>query len=85
MDIPKGRLGKTGREVTILNAPGRLDLFCRYAHSQPVTNAVIDCDTREQLEKNVRIASSFALTEMKKKMLSGQFSPIIRKLMYYKR
>ncbi len=60
MDIPKGRLGRTGREVTILDSPGRLDLFCRYALSQPVTNAVIGCDDIEQLEENVRFASAFA-------------------------
>lgn len=66
-------------------APGKLDLFYRYALSHPVTTAVIGCDTVEQLEENVRFASSFTpLTEDEKKMLSRQLYPIARELMYYK-
>jgi len=66
-------------------APGKLDLFYRYALSQPVTTAVIGCDTVEQLEENVRFASSFTpLTEDEKEALSLQLSPLARKLMYYK-
>lgn len=66
-------------------APGKLDLFYRYALSHPVTTAVIGCDTVEQLEENVRFASSFTpLTEDEKEMLSRQLSPIARELMYYK-
>jgi predicted aldo/keto reductase-like oxidoreductase len=66
-------------------APGKLDLFYRYALSHPVTTAVIGCDTVGQLEENVRFASSFTpLTEDEKEMLSGQLSPIARQLMSYK-
>lgn len=66
-------------------APWKLDLFYRYALSQPVTTAVIGCDTVEQLEENVRFASSFTpLTEDEKEALSLQLSPLARKLMYYK-
>ena len=66
-------------------APGKLDLFYRYALSHPVTTAVIGCDSIAQLEENVRFASSFtSLTEDEKTMLSGQLSPIARELMYYK-
>jgi predicted aldo/keto reductase-like oxidoreductase len=66
-------------------APGKLDLFYRYALSHPVTTAVIGCDTIGQLEENVRFASSFTpLTEDEKAMLSEQLSPIARELMYYK-
>lgn len=66
-------------------APGKLDLFYRYALSHPVTTAVIGCDTIGQLEENVRFASSFTpLTEDEKTMLSEQLSPIARELMYYK-
>lgn len=66
-------------------APGKLDLFYRYALSHPVTTAVIGCDTVEQLEENTRFASSFTpLTEDEKEMFSRQLSPIARQLMYYK-
>ena len=64
---------------------GNLDLFYRYALSHPVTTAVIGCDTVEQLEENVRFASSFTpMSEDEKKMLSGRLSRIARELMYYK-
>jgi aryl-alcohol dehydrogenase-like predicted oxidoreductase len=66
-------------------APGKLDLFYRYALSHPVTTAVIGCDTIGQLEENVRFAASFSpMTEDEKAMLSAQLSPIARELMYYK-
>jgi predicted aldo/keto reductase-like oxidoreductase len=66
-------------------APGKLDLFYRYALSHSVTTAVIGCDTVDQLDENVRFASSFTpLTEDEKKILSGQLLPIARELMYYK-
>jgi predicted aldo/keto reductase-like oxidoreductase len=66
-------------------APGKLDLFYRYALSHSVTTAVIGCDTVGQLDENVRFASSFTpLTEDEKKILSGQLLPIARELMYYK-
>jgi predicted aldo/keto reductase-like oxidoreductase len=84
MGIPKRQLGNTG-EVASRIAPGKLDLFYRYAISHPVTTAVIGCDTIEQLEENVRYASSFTpLTEDEKETLSRQLSPIARELMYYK-
>jgi aryl-alcohol dehydrogenase-like predicted oxidoreductase len=66
-------------------APGKLDLFYRYALSYPVTTAVIGCDTAGQLEANVRFASSFTpLTGDEKALISGQLSPVARKLMHYK-
>ena len=66
-------------------AAGNLDLFYRYALSHPVTTAVIGCDTVEQLEENVRFASSFTpMSEDEKKMLSSRLSRIARELMYYK-
>ena len=66
-------------------APGKLDLFYRYALSHSVTTAVIGCDTIWQLEENVRFASSFTpLSEDEKAMLVEQLSPIARELMYYK-
>ncbi|MBI5102425.1 MAG: aldo/keto reductase [Nitrospirae bacterium] len=66
-------------------APGKLDLFYRYALSHPVTTAVIGCDTIGQLEENVRFASAFtALTEDEMALLSERLSRAARKLMYYK-
>jgi len=66
-------------------APGKLELFYRYALSHPVTTAVVGCDTIGQLEENVRFASSFTpLTEAEKGVLSGQLSSVARELMYYK-
>jgi len=66
-------------------APGKLDLFYRYALSHSVTTAVIGCDTIGQIEENVRFASSFTpLSEDEKAMLVEQLSPIARELMYYK-
>jgi len=50
-----------------------------------VTTAVIGCDTIEQLEKNVRFASSFTpLTEDERRRSADSFQPIARELMYYK-
>ena len=66
-------------------APGKLDLFYRYAISHPVTTAVIGCDTIGQLEENVRFASDFTpLSEDEKATLSDQLSPLARQLMHYK-
>ena len=66
-------------------APNKLELFYRYALSHAVTTAVIGCDTIEQLEENVNFASAFSmLTDEEMTMLSGQMSPVARKLMYYK-
>jgi len=73
------------RGIAARIAPGKLDLFYRYALSHPVTTAVIGCDTIGQLEENVRFALSFTpLPEDEKEMLSKQLSPIARELMYYK-
>ncbi|TAN39872.1 MAG: aldo/keto reductase [Nitrospirae bacterium] len=66
-------------------APGKLDLFYRYALSHPVTTAVIGCDTIGQLEENVRFASAFSpLTGAERALLSEQISPVARQLMHYK-
>ena len=37
-----------------------VETFLRFALSQPVSAAVVGCDTLEQLEMNVRIVRSFA-------------------------
>ncbi len=66
-----------------LNAPKKL-LFC-YALTQPVSTAVIGCDTVEQLKENAEIAASFVPLHLKEVERFTQFiAPHARKLMYYK-
>lgn len=57
----------------------------RFALSQPITTAVIGCDSVEQLEENVKFAGSFkAMTGEEQKVLVDSVSPYARQLMYYK-
>jgi len=66
-----------------LNAPKRL-LFC-YALTQPVSTAVIGCDSLDQLKENVEIAASFVPLRLKEvERLTEFISPHARQLMYYK-
>jgi len=66
-----------------LNAPVKL-LFC-YALTQPVSTAVIGCDSVEQLGENVEIASSFIPLHLKEvERLTAFIAPHARRLMYYK-
>lgn len=59
--------------------------FFRFALSQPITTAVIGCDSLEQLEDNVRIASGFEpMTEDEKYNMVETIQPLARNLMYYK-
>jgi len=65
--------------------PTGLQHFYRYALSYSVSTAVIGCDTVEQLEENVRFASSFTpMSPEEQKLLSEKLSPMARRLMYYK-
>lgn len=67
--------------------PGFSDLrpFYRFALSHPVSTAVIGCDSIEQLEENVRFASSFEpMTVPEMDGLRERISPYARRLMYYK-
>jgi aryl-alcohol dehydrogenase-like predicted oxidoreductase len=62
-----------------------LEPLYRYALSQPISTAVIGCDNVEQLEENVRFASSFMpMDEEEQKELIASLSPYARQLMYYK-
>jgi len=62
-----------------------LEPFFRFALSQPITNAVIGCDSLDQLEENVRFARSFKpLDEAEMKQLTDLMRPYARRLMYYK-
>ncbi len=66
-----------------LNAPKRL-LFC-YALTQPVSTAVIGCDSLDQLKENVEIAASFVPLRLKEvERLTEFISSQARQLMYYK-
>jgi aryl-alcohol dehydrogenase-like predicted oxidoreductase len=62
-----------------------LEPFYRYALSQPITTAVIGCDDIEQLQENVRFATSFkAMPAEEQRKLVDAVSPYARQLMYYK-
>lgn len=62
-----------------------MEPFFRFALSQPVTTAVIGCDDLQQLEENVRFASSFTpMPEKEQHELLEFVAPYARKLMYYK-
>ena len=67
--------------------PGFLTMepFFRFALSQPITTAVIGCDTIEQLEENVSFAASFSpMTDKEKKEIISFIAPFAKRLMYYK-
>ena len=62
-----------------------LEPFLRFALSHPVSTAVIGCDNIEQLEENVRFASSFKpMPKKEMQLLIEQIAPYARSLMYYK-
>jgi len=62
-----------------------LEPFLRFALSHPVSTAVIGCDNIEQLEENVRFASSLKpMTVKEKEALVTSVAPYARRLMYYK-
>jgi aryl-alcohol dehydrogenase-like predicted oxidoreductase len=59
--------------------------FLRFALSQPITTAVIGCDSIEQLEDNVTFASSFSpMSDEEIQALADNVAPYARSLMYYK-
>jgi aryl-alcohol dehydrogenase-like predicted oxidoreductase len=87
----KKGIGIVGMKVYFRGFAGRLpwvktmEPFFRFALSHPITTAVIGCDDIEQLEENVRWASSFApMTEKESQELIGKVSSYARELMYYK-
>jgi len=62
-----------------------MEPFLHFALSNPVTTAVIGCDTIQQLEENVKFASQFTpMPEEKMQQLSRDIRPFARQLMYYK-
>jgi aryl-alcohol dehydrogenase-like predicted oxidoreductase len=59
--------------------------FLHYALTQPVSTAVVGCESIEQLEMNVRIVQSFQPMPIKDQdILINRVKPYARELMYYK-
>jgi len=59
--------------------------FFRFAMTQPISAAVVGCETVEQLEMNVRIAQSFQpMPQKEQDILLGRVKSYARELMYYK-
>ncbi|HXI10837.1 MAG TPA: aldo/keto reductase [Thermodesulfobacteriota bacterium] len=81
-----GDVGVVGMKVFLrgrLNAPKKL-LFS-YALSQPISTAVIGCDTVEQLKENIESAISYTPLKYKEVQRLHQIvAPYARDLMYYK-
>ncbi len=81
-----GDVGIVGMKVFLrgrLNAPKKL-LFS-YALSQPISTAVIGCDTVEQLKENIESAVSYTPLKYKEVQRLHQIvAPYARDLMYYK-
>ncbi len=62
-----------------------MEPFFRFALSQPISTAVVGCDTIRQLEENVEFASAFKpLTQEEMNKLADDTAPYARELMYYK-
>ncbi len=62
-----------------------IESFLRFALTQPITTAVVGCDSIEQLEWNVRIAQSFQpMLKKDQDILLNKVKPYARELMYYK-
>jgi aryl-alcohol dehydrogenase-like predicted oxidoreductase len=62
-----------------------MEPFFRFALSQPVTTAVIGCDSIQQLEESVSFAASFTpMTDEEQTELLEFVAPHARQLMYYK-
>ncbi len=62
-----------------------VETFLRFAMTQPISAAVVGCETIEQLETNVRIARSFQPMPRKdQEILLSKVKSYARELMYYK-
>jgi predicted aldo/keto reductase-like oxidoreductase len=59
--------------------------FLRFALAQPISAAVVGCETIEQLEMNARIARSFEpMTKKEQEIIINKVKYYARELMYYK-
>lgn len=62
-----------------------LEPFFRFALSQPITTAVIGCDSIANLEENISFAKSFTrMDDAEMQELVMQVATVSRQLMYYK-
>lgn len=62
-----------------------MEPFLRFALSQPITTAVVGCDSIAQLDENVTLASSFSpMSGTEIQALTDSVEPYARSLMYYK-
>jgi predicted aldo/keto reductase-like oxidoreductase len=62
-----------------------VESFLRFAMSQPISAAVVGCDTIQQLEMNVRIAQAFQpMPQREQEILITKLTSYARELMYYK-
>jgi len=62
-----------------------MEPFLHFALSQPITTAVVGCDSVGQLEEDVKFAMHFStMPEDRAKTLSENVKPFARQLMYYK-
>jgi aryl-alcohol dehydrogenase-like predicted oxidoreductase len=90
--IARGKgMGIIGMKVYIRGLASRLpwfrsmEPFFRFALTHPITTAVIGCDSLDQLETNVSIASSYVPMDSGEiDSLVTAVKPYARQLMYYK-
>lgn len=92
--IPPARerqMGIVGMKVYLRGLAARIpgysgmEPFLRYALTQKVSTVIIGCDDLQQLEENVRFASSFnPMTAEEQQELVRRVAPLARQLMYYK-
>ncbi len=62
-----------------------IDSFLHFAMTQPISAAVVGCDTIDQLEMNVRIAQTFQpMDPIDQKVLLNRVKSYAREMMYYK-
>jgi len=62
-----------------------VEMFLRFAMTQPISAAVVGCETIEQLEMNVRLAQSFEPMDQKdQNVLINKVKSYAREMMYYK-
>jgi len=87
----KKGMGIIGMKVYLRGFAGELpgfdnlEPFFHFALSQPITTAVVGCDSVEQLEENVEFAVRFhPLPHDRANALIRKIAPFARQLMYYK-
>jgi predicted aldo/keto reductase-like oxidoreductase len=62
-----------------------VEMFLRFAMTQPISAAVVGCETIDQLETNVRITRSFKpMDQTEQNVLINKVKSYSREMMYYK-